>query len=158
MPRLSWPRVIVAAAIALLIGGMALEISDRGARIESAKAELAQVRQQHAEQDAARQHKARELEAQYQQRTDEAAHALEEQRRAHARTAAGLRAERDRLRDQIAAYAAGGADPDSLASCRHRADTLGDLLDQALRAAEDRTRDAEDRAAEVRTLLEAWPR
>lgn len=157
MPGLSWPRVLVAAAVALVIGGMALELASRAAQIEDGKAQLSNLRAQHAEQETQRERKARALEAKYQARTDEAAHALEKQRIDHARTAAGLRAERDRLRQQIADYAAGPA-ADSVAACRDRADTLGRLLDQALRSSADRASDAEARASEVRALLDAWPR
>lgn len=62
------------------------------------------------------------------------------------------------LCNAISAVAAGGggnAAANSVAACRDRANSLGDLLDKALRAAEDRTKQAEDHAAEVRALLDA---
>ncbi len=65
----------------------------------------------------------------------------------------------DRLRDQLAAVATGGvaADQDSVAACRARADALGRVLGEALRASEQCHLDAEDLASGVRALRSAWP-
>lgn len=74
------------------------------------------------------------------------------------RIAAGLRAERDGLRGDIAEFAAGRrAADDSAAACRRDAATLGELLADALRREEDATRAAETHAGSARTLLGAWP-
>lgn len=62
--------------------------------------------------------------------------------------------EHDRLRDQLAAAAAGGvaeAD-DSVAACRARADAFGQLLGEALRTSSACAVDAEDLAAGTRAL------
>lgn len=65
----------------------------------------------------------------------------------------------DRLRDQLAAVATGGvdADQDSVAACRARANALGRVLGEALRASEQCHLDAEDLAAGIRALRSAWP-
>lgn len=69
-------------------------------------------------------------------------------------------ADRDRLRDEIATYSAGPADPsaDSLAAARHRAETLGVLLAAADERAERDARELEALNEEKRLLLEAWPK
>lgn len=71
-----------------------------------------------------------------------------------------LIAERDRLRHDIANFAAGPGDPaqDSIAACRADAATLGDVLADALQREEDATAAAETHAASTRALLESWPR
>lgn len=88
--------------------------------------------------------------------------ALDKERAASSRIAADLRrtrTERDGLRDQISAYAAGGGDAsaDSVAACRGRTAALGNLLDEALRASEESAADGERCEAGARALLEAWP-
>lgn len=88
----------------------------------------------------------------------EAEHAGKLESDRSARIAAGLRAERDGLRNDIAEFAAGRrAAEDTLAACRRDAAELGALLADALRREEDATRAAETHAGSTRTLLEAWP-
>lgn len=73
---------------------------------------------------------------------------------------AALLADRNRLRNEIAAYASGPADPaaDTLAAARERAEALGVLLGQADERAERDARELETLNAEKRLLLEAWPK
>ena len=84
-------------------------------------------------------------------------HAAQEKRR-QARLAAAV-ADGDRLRQQAAAFAAacGGGEADSPAAaiqhCRDRAATIGVLLEQADRQAEEFAGAAEQHADEVRTLM-----
>lgn len=70
------------------------------------------------------------------------------------------RTERNGLRDQLASFASGGtarAD-DTVAACHSRAETLGVLLDEALRSSEEGAGDGERCNADLRTVLDAWPR
>lgn len=78
----------------------------------------------------------------------------------NAAVAAGLRAERDGLRNEIAAFAAGasGATDDTAAAASDRAQRLGALLADTLQREEDFAGAAEDNAASVRALLTAWPK
>ena len=101
----------------------------------------------------------RDTEQRLLQQQQEAQHARETDRAAARRAAADLRADRDRLRDAIDAYAAGGglAAPDSVAACRERAAQLGRAVDEALQAHGECTAQAVDLAADVRALLAAWP-
>lgn len=102
----------------------------------------------------------RALESAYQSKKDQA-------EAAHAKETAALQArlsaavvERNRLRDQIAAYARGPADPsdDSLAAARERAEALGVLLGQADERAERDAKELEALNAEKRLLLDSWPK
>ena len=70
-----------------------------------------------------------------------------------------LLADRGRLRDEIAAYAAGSGRtaPDTVAAASERAATLGVLLAEALRADAESAAAAEGHADAVRALLNAWP-
>lgn len=85
----------------------------------------------------------------------------QETERARTRAAlAAVSADRDRLRVELASVASGGveAGADSVPACRDRADALGRVLGEALQAHAQCTADAEDLAAGVRALREAWPR
>ena len=104
----------------------------------------------------------RRLEQEAQAKVKGAQDALDKERAASSRIAADLRrtrTERDGLRDQISAYAAGGGDAsaDSVAAARERAATLGGLLDESMRVQEDFAVEAESLAASVRALRDAWP-
>lgn len=99
---------------------------------------------------------AREQESAWRRKVDDANRAAEQDRARHARIVAGLRADGERLRGAIAAFAAGGAD-DSAAACRDRASTLGRLLDQALRTGAECAGGAEAASGDLRRVLGAWP-
>lgn len=77
-----------------------------------------------------------------------------------ARELARMRLQRDGLLDTIAAYAAGRAEgeADTLAACNTRAQALGGLLGEALRASEEGAADGERCNNDLRTVLNAWPR
>ena len=75
-----------------------------------------------------------------------------------------LSVDADRLRDQLAAYAAGSGDPNPGASCPDRAATLAGLAAEGaslLAEGAELYRQAavaeSERAAEVKALLQAWP-
>lgn len=139
-------------------------------RTAVAKSETAEVRQKWAQQAAeaasaglAASERNRQLSAELARTKEEAEHALQTDRDAAARTAAALAAERDGLRKQLTAYAAGpagdrGPANDSLAACVDRADRLGNLLVEGVRVQEDLANGAEAEARNVRTLLSSWPR
>ncbi len=95
-------------------------------------------------------------------RLQDAESQLEIQRESNRKLAASLssaRTERDGLRDQIAGFASGsGSATDTLAAARNRADKLGRLLADSLRVQEELAAGAESEAANVRSLLAAWPR
>lgn len=83
----------------------------------------------------------------------------ERERAANRAALAAVAADRDRLREQLATAAAGSvaAADDSVAACRDRAQALGRVLGDALRAHAECTAAAEDLAAGVRALRAAWP-
>ena len=91
-----------------------------------------------------------------------AEHAQEQERKRFGVVGARLAAvvaERDRLHDSLAAYAAGGveAGADTAAACRERAAALGDVLGAMVRGYAQCTAQAEDLAAGHRALRSAWP-
>ena len=151
-----------AAAIAALIASAATwQAQDwrLGGRINDLRAQHAQQeteRTRVALDDARQTFRKSEIHARNQQEiADE--HAAQEKRR-QARLAAAV-ADGDLLRQQAAAFAAacGGGEGDSPAAaikhCRNRAATIGVLLEQADRQAEEFAGAAEQHADEVRTLM-----
>lgn len=127
-----------------------------GWQLHQAKAELAEERQTTLRVALTHAENARKTTAAWAGKVNRAQKAREAELQAVARLADDMRAERDRLRDDGAAYAAGSAD-DTLAACRDRAATLWQLLDGALQASERSAGAAEAHAADVRALLGAWP-
>ena len=84
--------------------------------------------------------------------------------REHVKTQALLKAERaradaatDRLRDAGTAYLAAGA-TDTPAACRQRAATLWSLFQEADREAGAMAQAADEHAADLATVMAAWPR
>lgn len=138
-----------------------------GSSLKSASADrqVAAVQKQMAEERAAAQRKYQEavaqvesLSAAMQQRKEKAEDVRIVERTRIVRVAADLDADVVRLRDDIASYAVGlAAAEDSLAAARGRAETLGRLLDEALRLGGQSALDAEQLATDVRTLRAAWP-
>gem|GEM_PF-6212188 len=140
--------VIAALALACAVLWLKLDAAlDREAAEREAKLAVALA---HAEN-------ARRIETGWQQKVTEAQHGREADRARHARIERALRADRDRLRDDVAAYAAGPAD-DSVAACRGRAETLGALLGDAVRTAAAAVEGAEQCSADLRAVLAGWPR
>lgn len=153
------------AVVALLAGTYWLGRSHEAAswRLKAAQAAAATERAIAIEQ--ARQ---REIEARWQSTVDQQAQELSNARTTINQQAARLRAlslDSSRLRDQLAAYAAGDPGEDSLAACHARAAALAsyaaDLATAAAAVAIAARQSAVERdefAAEVTALLRAWPR
>lgn len=91
-----------------------------------------------------------------QERKDAAIKNAEARARTHAAAAAGARAERDSLRDELAAARA-GLPTASCASVREHAAALNTVFDQCAGALEDLAGKAQGHAADALTLREAWP-
>lgn len=101
------------------------------------------------------------IEAAMQTVKDQADAAAQKERARLARTAAVHRAERDSLRQQIAAYAAGGggeATSDTLDACRARAAELGRAVDDGLRVQADMAEAFGALAVDYRALYVSWPK
>jgi Tfp pilus assembly protein FimV len=149
----------VALAGALVFGGV------QTVRLSGAKADTEKVRAQFAEHKATAEKTAREasdryrqLERNYHERREEIQHERAKEQQAQQVAMDRLRADRNRLRNDIADYARGrGAAEDSVAACHRRAATLGELLEESLRVQEELAGAAESHSADVRALLK-WAR
>ena len=98
----------------------------------------------------------RSVESALQLKIQEAQNAREVESAKSRRLAASLRAERDGLRNELAAFASGPSD-DSLAACRERTAAATRVLESALRTSEECAGNAETLATDVRSLRAAWP-
>jgi uncharacterized iron-regulated membrane protein len=136
-------------------------------QLSGARQALAQERLSRADERARLQAAALQAQAENQATTqalqaaiEDAQHAAAQDRARLVRAAAADRAERDRLRDDIAAYAAGGglATDDTLAACRARAAELGRAVEDGLRVQEDMAQAFGDLAVDYRTLYLSWPK
>jgi hypothetical protein len=165
------PAALIAfAALVSLLGVQTWRLHSTQADAAKARAETSDVRSQWAQQAAAGASAAaaasdryRAIEAQMNQTRQEAEDARHHDQENSARFAAGLAAERDRMRHQLAAYAAGtsgggSAASDTVAAARVRAETLGLLLEQSVQLQDELAGDAEAANADIRALLAAWPR
>lgn len=147
--------VLVAAGWAVVSYGNSREAAGRAAVQAQWQAERLLLERTAAAATQA----ARDTEEKLAAQRQEADRARQTERAAAHRAAADLRADRDRLRDAIDAYAAGGglAAQDTGPACRERAAQLGRALDEALHAHGECTAQAVDLATDVRSLLAAWP-
>ena len=114
--------------------------------------EAAQV----AAQLAATEH-ARAVEQALQERLNEAQRNGQLEKDKAARVIASLRVERDGLRDSITGFTSPRTD-DSIEAYRIRCTATGGLLQEALRVSEACAADGERIGADLRTVLEAWPK
>lgn len=154
-----------AIAVALMVGGAATIAASGWAMLErSGKlkvvAEYANYRAKVAEAAREAEAKARVDEESMRLRVRGASREIqaEQERTARVRRElAAARTERDGLRDQIGAFARGDPSTDTAAACGQRAEALGALLDEALRAGEESAGDGESCEADKRGLLRAWP-
>lgn len=162
-PQLAMGVVLVAG---LGIAGTGLWFKARSVYLKQGRAEVQVVLDraiaEHNAAFAAASDAYRRLEQTLNARIQEAQNALLKERAASTQVVAALnraRTERNGLRDQISAYAAGSGRPgeDSVTACRDRAQALGSLLDEALRVGEESAGDGEQCEAGVRALLKAWP-
>lgn len=124
-------------------------------QVERGRTELSELREKWTEQTLDATQQIRGLEAQLATQAQENQDALLKEREVVRSAAAGFAAERQRVRDTIARFAAGsGLSPDvAAATCSDRATRLGRGLDETLRAEESLVGELEDQRADTRTLL-----
>lgn len=161
--------IMVAAAITSLVStGVGLERYYAGKRAGATADRLrsdkiiATMIAEHAANVAAANQRADAIQEQWRAQRKGAQDALDRERKEWGTIGsrlAAVDADRGRLRDALAAYAAGGVSPadDSAAACRERAAALGDVLGEMVRGYAQCTAAAEDHAAGVRALQVAWP-
>ena len=150
--------IAVAVAALLTVGVQRLQLADLRVSLSNAKTAAEKQRGDAATAALAASTKYRALEARMATNKDEAQRELDESKQRGALQLAAERARSQRLSRDIASFAAGGGPTgDSIAACRADAATLGELLDESLRAEEDLVAAAEGHADDVRALLRAWP-
>lgn len=150
---------VIAAVLALCAGVQTV-------RVDRLKRELVGVQARYdravaaanaAALDASTQYRA--LEQRWREDATNAERIRQTERDALARAIAAMRADGDRLRDDIAGYARGrDAADDTLAACRERTETLGRLLGGYVQTDADNAEDLESLAADLRAVLNSWPR
>jgi hypothetical protein len=146
-----WAKALIVAAIVAAFGGWCWTGGKASERKVWQLKEAAQVAAQLAATE-----QARATEQALQLKVTEANNARAIERAKAYRIAAGLRADADRLRGDIAQFASGSAE-DTASACRDRSATLGSLLDDALRTSGECAAQAESVAADLRATLAAWP-
>jgi hypothetical protein len=159
LARLAGP-LIVAAVLLSIIGVQTVRLRTAEVHLAEVQKAWAVSRAEAAETASKETEKYRKLEQQMAAVKEQAQNEYNASQRKNAAALAAARAGNDKLRDQLAAYAAssGGPTEDTVAACSSRAAALGGLLAKALQSDADRTRDAEDNGDAVRALLAAWPR
>lgn len=125
-------------------------------RLDNAQDELAELNTRMLSTALTHAENARNLEDAWRKRVTHAQRTRETELAASRLADDALRADAGWVRDDIAAYAAGGPE-DSIAACRGRAATLGRLLDRALQADRRSTERAETHAADARSLRDGAP-
>jgi len=164
VPRLLDRAALIAAAVAIVAlaaNTVRVVLERNAARAETAavKFEFAHHREVAALAAADAERAYRRQEAQWTRQHEDARRQHEVELQAQARRVAAAAADGQRLRHQLAAFAAGGdAARDSVDACRRRAATLGQLLAEADGLAGEFAAAAEQHAGEVRLLRDAWPR
>lgn len=158
-----------------LVVALALAVSHCGAYRWGASHETKDWRAKWEQQQAATQRaialeqaKQRDIEARWQDRADAAQKELDDARKTideQGRHLAGLRLDAGRLRDQLAAYAAGAAGANPGATCEDRAQALaayaadlGAAAAEVGRTAAIAARERDQYAAEVVACVAAWPK
>jgi hypothetical protein len=126
-------------------------------RLRSAALDMAELQSSIQTERSAAADTAREWERDASRRVTEAQRARETELAAGRAVAAAAGRERERLRDEIAAYAL-GAPGDTAAASNQRAAELGGLLESALRTSEECARSAEIVAADARAMRDAVKR
>lgn len=157
------PYIATALLFLAMIAAGNWALSERDKRVV-AQQQLAQLQKSLRDAQTKAEAQKKELEDAMQQRVEESRtqariEAADNERRLRAAVAA-QRADADSLRDQLRAAhrRAGEASGDPAAACDDQAAATGDVLAEALRVQAEATAAAEGHAAEVRSLLDAWPR
>jgi uncharacterized protein (DUF1501 family) len=150
-------RIVI--ALALVAAGWTLNGWKLGSELEQERTTHAKAQRDSEAAAKLASENYRLKEGEWQQKVKGSQDALIAQYQASSRVILGLTADRDRLRRDIAGFAAGPRDAatDTITSCRRDAATLGDVLADALQREEDVTAAAEQHAASTRALLAAWP-
>ena len=144
--RLLWP---VALAVAIFGFGYSVGGASKQRAWDLSNAKT--VKEQLAQSEAAR-----KVEEGLRKQVQEAQNAREAERVRNQRIAAGLRNDRDRMRDELSKYAS-GTPTDTCDAIRERASALGELLGSALQVSQECAGAAESLASDVRVLRSAWP-
>lgn len=166
----TWVKLAAVAAVlaclGAVIGVQRVQIAEARAAVDRASLKAEQALRQFAEYRETQQRVSRETMQAYRDLEATLTNVLKEAQRVQAEEKAlndryvALRGEHDRLRDELAAYAAGGGGdtPEAaLAACRDRAATLGALLVDGVQLQIDLAAAASNHAADVRALRSAWP-
>lgn len=149
----------IAAIGAVFAAGWVLNGWKKDAQIDQLKAQHSQTVAAAAQEASKAIEILRAREKENQERLRDAEILRQQEQKRLAATANALRNERDSLRNSITAYAqAYGAAGDSEAAARDRAAALGNLLAEALRIGEENAIDGESCTANIRALLNAWPK
>lgn len=164
---MKWAAVgIAVASLGTVIGAQQIQLATARAAVDRANLKVEQAQRQFAEFRETNQRVSRETMQAYRDLEATLTNVLKEAERVQAQEKAAsarylaLRTERDRMRDELAAYAAGGGGgtPEAaLAACRDRAATLGALLVDGVQLQIDLAAAAANHAADVRALRAAWP-
>jgi Lon protease-like protein len=159
LARFAGPLIVVALLLSA-IGVQTFRLHTAETHLAEVKAAWATARAQAAEEASKAAESYRQIEQQLAATKEKAQDDYNAAQRKNAAALAAERAGNERLRNQLAAYAAGSgsATEDTVAACSSRAATLGSLLDKALRADADSAGDAEANGDSVRAILAAWPR
>lgn len=137
---------MVAAGLAGYVHGQDVERAHRAAEVNGIRAAAAAAALAQSER-----HRLRE--AELARATQEIEHARQADQARHRAALAAVVADRDRLRNELASFAAGGgAAEDSLAACHGRAATLGELVADALQAQAECAAAGEAVGADLRAL------
>lgn len=146
--------------LSLLAAALASALSAGGAWIWQANAytaKISEMKEAQAEQTATAVKKALDDTVKLQRKKDAALKAAEVRAAALHAAAAGAVAESDSLRAQLAAERMRLPDA-SLPACRDYALSLNTVLDQCQARHRELAGKADGHAADVRTLLESWPK
>ncbi len=159
------PFAILAVVLLAAAGVQTVRLSSAHADVAEVRAQLSAERMKHAieREDAteaalmqAEDYRAQEQD--WRAAIEGARHEADTIRLDADRRVAAVAADRDRLRQSIADYAAGRRSAEgAAASCDERATKLGLVLDDALRTSAALADGAERVAADARLLLRSWP-
>ena len=159
MSLLVWIKLILVTALLGFIGWQQHEIDSAEKALFAEKSARQEEKILAAAAALKQSEEYRAIADQLQAVKEQAQHEYDAAQTRNASALAAARADSGKLRNQLAAFAAGSssAAPDTVAACDQRAAALGGLLAAALQSDAERTAAAEGNGDAVRTLLAAWP-